>query len=327
MAASSLSASSESPSPASGAPQSSVPCGDATPAASRSHSSVSSAGSSSGRSPLHSISSAPGQPGRAMSWRSRALARRRSSAGSGRSPTRSSRPRVAASASASAASHSARNSSSFSSSSTSIGTRPSGSAEVIHRSCSSMYAWQAAGSAAASRSGSISPAASRSSRWLTSLVCISAASWLRSDISSQTCSPMIPFGSVPVASSHVRTSPTVATPSLIFWRMASADVQNTADSGLPAASSPRRMPGSEPSASSGGAVSSASATSRLVNVLSGRPARSATRSASRLTKASGGCRGLQAGAESVAPRSGAARTEQGVYGARLPRFYGHSVIL
>ena len=65
---------------------------------------------------------------------------------------------------------------------------------------------------------------------------------------------MIPFGSVPVASSHVLTSPTVAAPSLIFCRMASADDQNTADSGLPAASSPRRMPGSETRASADGTV-------------------------------------------------------------------------
>ena len=60
---------------------------------------------------------------------------------------------------------------------------------------------------------------------------------------------MIPFGSVPVASSHVLTSPTVASPSSILCRMASAEAQNAADSGLPAASIPRRMPGSEPSAS------------------------------------------------------------------------------
>src|SRR5271165_3059426 len=94
---------------------------------------------------------------------------------------------------------------------------------------------------------------------------------------------MMPFGSVPVASSHVLTSPTVASPSAILCRMASADDQNTADSGLPAASMPRLMPGSDSSAASGGTVSRASATSRLVSRLSGRPARSATRSASRFT--------------------------------------------
>ena len=65
-------------------------------------------------------------------------AARSSAAGSGRSPTWSSSSPIAASASASAASHSARNSSSFSSSRTSIGTRPSGSGEVIHRSCTAM---------------------------------------------------------------------------------------------------------------------------------------------------------------------------------------------
>src|SRR5579859_4535898 len=97
---------------------------------------------------------------------------------------------------------------------------------------------------------------------------------------------MMPFGSVPVASSQVRTSPTVATLSLIFPRMASADDQNPADSGLPAASIPRRMPGSEPSASADGTASSASATSRLVSSLSGRAASSATRSASRFTPGS-----------------------------------------
>ena len=37
---------------------------------------------------------------------------------------------------------------------------------------------------------------------------------------------MIPFGSVPVASSQVRTSPTVAVPSAIWVRMASAEDQN-----------------------------------------------------------------------------------------------------
>ena len=58
----------------------------------------------------------------------------------------------------------------------------------------------------------------------------------------------MPFGSVPVASSHVLTSPTVASPSAILCRMASADDQNTADSGLPAASL-LRMPGSDSSAS------------------------------------------------------------------------------
>src|SRR5580658_6387798 len=94
---------------------------------------------------------------------------------------------------------------------------------------------------------------------------------------------MIPFGSVPVASSHVRTSPNVASLSLILCKMASAEDQNTADSGLPAASIPRRMPGNEPSASAEGKVSSASATSRLVSSLSGRAASSATRSASRFT--------------------------------------------
>src|ERR1700752_4830807 len=94
---------------------------------------------------------------------------------------------------------------------------------------------------------------------------------------------MIPFGSVPVASSHVRTSPTVASLSLILCRMASAEDQNTADSGVTRASSPRRMPGNEPSASAEGKVSSASATSRLVSSLSGRAASSATRSASRFT--------------------------------------------
>src|SRR5579859_1375069 len=97
---------------------------------------------------------------------------------------------------------------------------------------------------------------------------------------------MMPFGSVPVASSQVRTSPTVATLSLILCRTASADDQNTADSGLPAASSPRRMPGSEPSASADGTASSASATSPLVSSLSGRAASSATRSASRFTPGS-----------------------------------------
>jgi len=40
---------------------------------------------------------------------------------------------------------------------------------------------------------------------------------------------------VPVASSHILTSPTVASPSSIFPRTTSADDQNTADSGLPAA--------------------------------------------------------------------------------------------
>ena len=60
---------------------------------------------------------------------------------------------------------------------------------------------------------------------------------------------MIPFGSVPVASSHVLTSPTVASPSAILCRMASADDQNTADSGFPAASMPLLMPGSDSSAS------------------------------------------------------------------------------
>src|SRR6202034_2607958 len=95
--------------------------------------------------------------------------------------------------------------------------------------------------------------------------------------------PMIPFGSVPVASSHVLTSPTVASLSLILSRTASADDQNTADSGLPAASSPRLRLGSEASASADDTMSSASATSRLVSSLSGRAASSATRSASRFT--------------------------------------------
>src|SRR6516225_5456036 len=94
---------------------------------------------------------------------------------------------------------------------------------------------------------------------------------------------MIPFGSVPVASSHVLTSPTVASLSLILARTASAEDQNAADSGLPAASSPRLMPGSETRASADGTVSSASATSRLVSSPSGRAASSATRSASRFT--------------------------------------------
>src|ERR1700739_4746063 len=94
---------------------------------------------------------------------------------------------------------------------------------------------------------------------------------------------MIPFGSVPVASSHVRTSPNVASRSLILCKTASDEDQNTADSGLPAASSPRLMAGSETRASADGTVSSASATSRLVSSLSGRAASSATRSASRFT--------------------------------------------
>ncbi len=131
----------------------------------------------------------------------------------------------------------------------------------------------------------MAPAASCSSRWVTSLVCISAASWLRSDCSSQTCRPMIPFGSVPVASSQVLTSPTVASPSAILPRMASVADQNTADSGLEAASIPLLRPGSEARASSDGTLSSASATSRLVSSLSGRLASSATRSASTVTLA------------------------------------------
>src|SRR5262245_47463023 len=132
---------------------------------------------------------------------------------------------------------------------------------------------------------------------------------------------MIPFGSVPVASSQVLTSPTVASPSLILSRTASADDQNTADSGLAAASIPRRRPGSEVSASADGTVSSASATSRLVSPLSGRPARLATRSGSRFTKTSGGCPGLQAGEGIRAPRTGLERIAAGT--ARLPRFFDH----
>src|SRR5579859_4377004 len=94
---------------------------------------------------------------------------------------------------------------------------------------------------------------------------------------------MIPFGSVPVASSHVLTSPIVALLSLILPRMASVDDQNMADSGLPAASSPRLMLGSDPRASADGTDSRASATSRLVRALGDRAASSATRSASRFT--------------------------------------------
>ena len=61
---------------------------------------------------------------------------------------------------------------------------------------------------------------------------------------------MIPVGSVPVASSQPCTSPNVASCSLILCRIVSADSQNGADSGFPAASRPRLITGSEVSASS-----------------------------------------------------------------------------
>ncbi len=114
--------------------------------------------------PLNETSICPGHPGLAMSARSLAAAELRSAAGSGRFPTRSSTDCSAARASASAAAQSARKASSCSSSRTVIGTRPSGSGVVIHRSCSARYSCLAALSPVASRSGSTSPAASRSSR-------------------------------------------------------------------------------------------------------------------------------------------------------------------
>ena len=255
------------------------PCGAATDVASVSQSSASSDGSESALRPLNETSIWPGHPGWAMSPRSLATAARRSAAGSGRSPAAASMECSAARASASAAAQSARKASSCSSSSTVIGTRPSGSGLVIHRSCSVTYSRRASSSPVASRSGSISPAASSSSRWPTSLACISSCSGLRVAGSAQTCSPMIPVGSVPVASSQPCTSPKVASCSLIFCRIVSAESQNGADSGFPAASSPRLMVGSDASASAAGTLSNAIATSRRRSSATRRWARSATRSA------------------------------------------------
>src|SRR6185437_13780996 len=214
-----------------------------------------------------------------MSARSLAAAAPRSAPGSGRFPTRSSTVWSAARASASAAAQSARKASSCSSRSTVIGTRPSGSGVVIHRCCSARYSCLAALSPVASWSGSISPAASRYSRKPTSRACISSCKGLRADGSSHTCRPMIPVGSVPVASSQLCTSPNVASCSLILCRIVSADSQNGADNGFPAASRPRLIPGREASASSAGTLSSAIATSRRRRSDTGRWAISATRSA------------------------------------------------
>src|SRR5216683_1224806 len=97
---------------------------------------------------------------------------------------------------------------------------------------------------------------------------------------------MMEVGSVPVASSQARTSPRVAVPSLIAPRAVSADPQNAAVRGLPAASSSLRRPGSAARASAEGTLSSAWARSRRVSVLTERPACAMTLSASSTTRGS-----------------------------------------
>jgi len=69
-------------------------------------------------------------------------------------------------------------------------------------------------------------------------------------------------------------------PYFIAWVIASAVLQNGADSGLPAARSALRSPGSEASASAADTLSSAIPTSRRLSWPSGRPASSAMRLAS-----------------------------------------------
>ena len=78
-----------------------------------------------------------------------------------------------------------------------------------------------------------------------------------------------------ITDADARTSPTVASPSSIRCRIFSAEDQKVADSGLPAASMPRLIPGRDPRASSAGTASRARATSRLVSPASERAASSA----------------------------------------------------